>query len=514
MNQTIDPVAAARIRSDRYVDDIPTGGTPDEVARFKGQEDENLQCDGTIPKILSKGSLFLKVMVSSGDSDQQKIAKLGGKILGTHWNPALDQLIYYFSVTLVSKDKSILQITTNNFATFDHSLLTPSNLLHIINTMYDLMGLAALITIKLRIGFRWFFKSHPTLEWNTPLPPGSDKDHWLGLILMLVQADPVIFNRCIKPANALGNCELITYFDGSDDAFASVIYIRWELTDGSVFVTLLCAKARVTPLKSIGTPRSELSGAVTATRLTLSTVRSLPAGFPLGRIWFIGDSECILSSLEKINAPFGEYFGNRVGEVQDNQAKIEQYCPVGEDGEWWFTRSSHNAADQLTHADATPADLGADSIWQRGPSYLRGPRSTWPIDRNFATRKEEHIPQNELLKQFRCMIHVTEASLPLSIANVIDPLRTNNWHKLLRVTQFVLSWFHNVHVDDTNAALRLQQAKRLWFLSAMPDTVAAMKAGRLRELDIQDRDGIKVIQDKAYGMRKHFGQGELSVMQS
>ena len=274
-NKDIDPVAAIRIRDDRYVDDMPTGGTPDEVARFKGKEDENLRCDGTIPTILSKGSLFLKVMVSSGDSDQQKIAKLGGKILGTEWNPTSDQLFYNFTVTLVSKDKSLLPITTNNFSTFDHSLLTPSNLLHIINKLYDLTGLIALMTIKLRIGFRRLFKSHPTLEWNTLLPPGPDKDHWLGLIHLLVQSDSVSFNRCIKPSNTVGACELITFFDGSDDAFASVIYIRWELADGSIFVTLLCSKARVTPLKRISTPRSELNGAVVAARLTLSAVRSV-----------------------------------------------------------------------------------------------------------------------------------------------------------------------------------------------------------------------------------------------
>ena len=83
---------------------------------------------------------------------------------------------------------------------------------------------------------------------------------------------------------------------------------------------------------------------------------------PLGRVWFIVDSECTLACLEKVNAPFGEFFGNRVGEVQDNQAKTEQYCQVGENGEWWFTPSCHNAADQLTHSDATPADLNADSM--------------------------------------------------------------------------------------------------------------------------------------------------------
>ena len=59
------------------------------------------------------------------------------------------------------------------------------------------------------------------------------------------------------------------YFDGSDDVFAAVIYIRWKLSDGTVSVSLLCDKPKVTPSKRISTPRSELNGAVIASRLDL-----------------------------------------------------------------------------------------------------------------------------------------------------------------------------------------------------------------------------------------------------
>ena len=56
MNQHIDPLAATRIAEDRYVDDLSTGGTPSQVDRFMGKPTVNLEQDGTIPQILSKGS--------------------------------------------------------------------------------------------------------------------------------------------------------------------------------------------------------------------------------------------------------------------------------------------------------------------------------------------------------------------------------------------------------------------------------------------------------------------------
>ena len=68
-------------------------------------------------------------------------------------------------------------------------------------------------------------------------------------------------------------------------------------------VSLLCAKTRVTPLQRISTPRSELNGAVIASRLLLSCIRSLlQSSIIPENVWFIGDSECTLASLEKIDA--------------------------------------------------------------------------------------------------------------------------------------------------------------------------------------------------------------------
>ena len=77
MNQSIDPLASTRIKEDRYVDDLSTGGSPLEVARFMGSEtEEQFQHNGTISRILSKGSLRLKVLVCSGETDLSKISNL------------------------------------------------------------------------------------------------------------------------------------------------------------------------------------------------------------------------------------------------------------------------------------------------------------------------------------------------------------------------------------------------------------------------------------------------------
>jgi hypothetical protein len=111
LNEDIDPAAASRIVNDRYVDDLTSGGTSEEVSRFIGQEHEDFQCDGTLPTIMSKGSLRLKAIVISGETNQKKIDKLGGKVLGLGWDPLVDTIGIDLSVSLKTKNKMKISLT-------------------------------------------------------------------------------------------------------------------------------------------------------------------------------------------------------------------------------------------------------------------------------------------------------------------------------------------------------------------------------------------------------------------
>ena len=517
MHQSIDPLASARIKEDRYVDDLSTGGSPMEVARFMGSEtEEQFQHDGTIPTILAKGSLRLKVLVCSGETDPAKISKLGDKVLGIGWNPPSDELVFHFNVSLVDrKEKSITMINKHNLDKLDHGQLTPRNLLRIVNSLYDPLGLCAPIAIRLRIAFRDLFKLSKSLDWDALIADGKQQGLWVKLIRTLVESPSVTFMRCFRPAATVGGCHLVCYFDGSDDAFAAVIYIRWVLEDGSIFTNIVCSKAKVTPSKRLTTPRSELNGALLVSRLALSTVNSLKTtSVPIDQLWFIGDSECILASLEKTNCAFGEYFGNRVGEILDNQALIEKCCQVGNNGEWWHTASRHNAADQATSCDTSPQELSQNSAWQLGPAYLKQPISEWPITREFAARKEDCIPSNEILKQFRGLIQVTSCAATSSIQVLIDATSTNEWSKLIRRTQNLLKWYYTALAPELVSSDVLQHAKRLWFLAVMPETKTAWEAGRLKELNVKENnDGIITVEGRAsVGMRQFFGQSSLPVI--
>ena len=95
---------------------------------------------------------------------------------------------------------------------------------------------------------------------------------------------------------------------------------------------------------------------ISTPRLFFSCIRSLLQSSIIPEsVWFIGDSKYTLASLEKIDAAFEEYFGNRVGEIIDSHAKIEQL--INSSIQRVHIQSIDNAADKATRLDSTPIDL-------------------------------------------------------------------------------------------------------------------------------------------------------------
>ena len=511
---TLDPEAAHKITNDRYVDDFASGGTVQQVERFVGKDLGNMQHDGTMPTILSQGSLQLKVIVTSGESNEEKIHKLGQSVLGIPYDPRNDVISIKFSHGI----ESLASLMNSDVMTNEElveavvAILTMRLLLRIINGIYDALGLASPFTIRLKVAFRDLFGLDPPLTWDD-IVPQAQQELWRKLLLIMLYTKEVQFSRPTKPSDSVGKCQLICYFDGSDVAFAAVTYVRWEMADGSVVVNLMGSKAKVTPLERMSTPRSELNGAVLAARLAASTVNCLAtAGDTPERVWFLGDSECTLASLENVSTAYGEYFGNRIGEVVVQQSKIERQCKVGIDGEWWFIHSKDNGADIATRFDSDITTLFSNE-WQHGREYLKLPPDQWPKDRNFASRKDDHIPQNELLKRYRCLIQNTQVEVLPGIDQLLDPHSTNDWNKLIHKTQLLLKCFRQGTLVPMDTATRITASHRLWFLTVMCQTTKALNEGRLKELDIRDFDGMKVVIGRAQtSIQKLFGKNYLPVI--
>ena len=77
---------------------------------------------------------------------------------------------------------------------------------------------------------------------------GKMRETWVGYLEELVKTGGVEFHRCVRPEGKVKQFWIIVFFDGSDVAYAAVLYCRWEMHEGQVIVKLLCYKTRVAPL--------------------------------------------------------------------------------------------------------------------------------------------------------------------------------------------------------------------------------------------------------------------------
>ena len=99
LGREIDEDPCNQIKNRTYVDDGAGGGSWDQVNRYRGEFVDG-EYTGTIPKILSLVGLKLKVMVASGDRDEDSIKLLGDKVLGHAWVPTDDKFIFRIVVNL------------------------------------------------------------------------------------------------------------------------------------------------------------------------------------------------------------------------------------------------------------------------------------------------------------------------------------------------------------------------------------------------------------------------------
>ena len=182
----IDEIAAKKVKEDSFVDDISTGGTEDECQRFKGEEDpSSLACDGTMPQILSVVGMDVKAMAKTGEPDGPALHKLGAAVLGMGFSTETDLMKVRFKVNISDYKKGKptgpdLELST--LAQLDDVVITKRKCLRIVSSQYDPLGIAAPLTIILKVNLKELYKLG--VDWDMPLL-GEVRNTWVKLFRML-----------------------------------------------------------------------------------------------------------------------------------------------------------------------------------------------------------------------------------------------------------------------------------------------------------------------------------------
>ena len=123
--------------------------------------------------------------------------------------------------------------------------------------MWDPIGLISPVTIKFRIDLQDLWSSG--YEWDDVLPEEAQKK-WEENLKIMNLLLTLQFDRKLKPSDAIGPPQIHGFSDAGEQAYGAVIFLRWELEDGSFYYVPVIIKPFVAPVKKKSIPRLELLG--------------------------------------------------------------------------------------------------------------------------------------------------------------------------------------------------------------------------------------------------------------
>lgn len=404
---TSDPEISEIIKRDFYVDDLLTGTSTATHAKY---------IISSLNKTLQSGCFKLRKWLSNRPEvlEGLQIDELHphlvdfqdhgiSKTLGMMWSHAKDSFVY-------------------SIANTPHPTITKRTILSDIAKIFDPLGLVSpsVMIPKRIIQQLWLHK----LGWDQTIP-SELATNWLKYKGQLFELSELTIPRqvvCKDPSTI----DLHGFCDASNIGYGACIYIVSQGNDHNTSSHLLCAKARVAPLKPVTIPRLELCGAQLLSKLLSHCLRALT--IKPTNIYLWSDSTVVLGWLKIPPNLLKPFVSNRVAQIQD----------LTELATWRHIPTKENPADALSRG-VMPHDLKLLDIWWHGPGFLINDQSTWPS----STFKCHVLPDVKAQETFTLNCHSRPDDLDIF-------LKFSCISTLERVVAYCYRFLHNCRSSQQN----------------------------------------------------------------
>ena len=329
--------AAEMLRRDLYVDNILSSlETEDDVLRFFYESRDLMSKAGFNLRSWTSNSSQLRALATSENVHDSDIS---AKVLGMRWNPESDTLKFPRHSLIIPED------------------ITKRLILQESSKIFDPLGLLSPVSVRAKLLMQDLWKGKYT--WDSNLPDVITQQ-WESIANDLNLATEVTLPRyyftTADETHTADDNILHVFVDASMKSYGAAAYLCNRNQS-----TLIMAKNRVAPLKTITLPRLELMAAVIGARLATHIQNSIP----VTTIQFWSDSQIVLCWLRS-NKPLKRFVENRVQEIKVLTDTTKwKYCPTDE-----------NPADLLTRG-LSADNFKDNALWWNGPSWLPE-RSLWP----------------------------------------------------------------------------------------------------------------------------------------
>jgi len=417
------PIGSKALQQEFYVDDFISGANSVAEARQKMDQTCAILARGQF-KLRKWCSSHEKVLDGVAAENREQFLKFDDgsdvtKALGLVWDPAVDTLLFSFSVL--------------------DSIVKPSrrSVLSIVARFYDPLGLLGPVITKAKIFLQQLCKDQ--LNWDESLPVARDTA-WKELCSSFQNIPHVSFPRVVLIADA--EVEIHGFCDASLEAYGACVYV---VTRGKTVTSrLLCSKSRVAPLKTLSVPKLELCGAKLLASLMYEINRT---GIFFSQFYCWCDSSVVLSWIRDEPFKFNVFVANRVSAIQELTLGMQ----------WHHVPTDRNPADILSRG-ALPEVLAQSDLWFHGPPYLVDGRPSWPAS---------CIPEKPTIELRKSALIVTSPHADLTLGCK----HSNSFGSMQRTFGYVYKFIKRIRnpgltVLDvhhgTRILLRLVQMTNLW----------------------------------------------------
>ena len=339
---------AKLILNNLYVDNVITGvKTPEESLPFFSEA----------KKLFNGAAMNLRDWASNDRNfintipECDRAGRKQMKVLGMLWDQEEDTL-QFPKITLTS-------------------VTTKRQVMQAVSTVFDPLGLVSPTMLISKLFLQSLWKDH--LSWDDELSP-NQLQQWQSRASELEQISDLSIPRILVSGSEYNNCQMLCFCDASKDAYAAVVYLR-VASNNVTKVSLIFAKTRLAPTKSISIPRLELLAMVIGVRAMNFVEKQLHLTINAKYIW--SDSKCVLHWIRSPK-PLSLFVSNRVKEIKTQVNTNFRYVNTAE-----------NPAD-IASRGMPYTELSKCNLWWNGPNWLLEDPTLWP-DWNFDQIDQETL---------------------------------------------------------------------------------------------------------------------------
>ncbi|XP_058791049.1 uncharacterized protein LOC131664177 [Phymastichus coffea] len=359
------PLGASILENHTYVDDAFAGAnTIEEALKSRSQLIGILKSAGME---LDKWSANdHRLLTSLNDVHTQELDLSADDVvstLGLRWIPSLDQ--FCFRVQSLAAEAPP----------------TKRGLLSTVARLFDPVGWLALILIRAKILIQLLWLQG--YDWDQTLIDDL-LDEWTAFHQQLRDIEAIRIPRYFG-CNSKPLWFLHGFSDASEQAYAAVLYFVTQDENQQWSSSIIIAKSKVSPIKTVSIPRLELCGAQLLARLIAALTPQLL--HPPARTFCWCDSTVTLAWLRERASHWKTFVATRVGDIQTLLPDVSWHHVVSED----------NPADCASRG-LSPEQLQAHTLWWNGPSWLCKDWSSWhPTPESASSDLERKSPKSVVL---------------------------------------------------------------------------------------------------------------------